>query len=405
MFKFIKDTFLNMISNFFVIFTLQLILYPLINRSIGQEEFGLFLSIIALVNLYSITIGSAFSNLYLKHYSYYKESNVEKVSYILHVKYLNTVNLICLVLLYLILLLIGLNYILSLIIVIICFLMTNRMFAIVWYRVKINYKRIFVINFFLGILYCTFSLFNYSSIFQVFLILLSIEVINLILIITLIKIDLNKLVISGEEKFNAKLKKAEIFYLILSNIFNNSMNYMDRWLITFLLNPLLVPIYYASTLTIKIFNQPLNVLSNVIFSYVANMKYVNKKNKILLLIIGPAFSGITFILGITVGPLVINKIYPSYFNNAIDVYWIINLALSLLVMDYIFRGYLMKFYPLKYKTIIDFVNIVLFLILSILLTIYHGNLFGIAHAQLVSYIGKNAIQYILIMKLPPEKSG
>lgn len=401
MLKFLKDTTLNMVSSFLVTFALQLLFFPAINKSIGQEDFGIFLSVIAIINFYSIALGTSFSNLYLKYYSKYKKKNIEKLSFDLYFKNLSIFNIFLLTFLCIIFVLFGFNYILAMSIICCCFLMTSRLYLLVWYRVKINYKKIFLVNLFLSILYLLFSFLRYMSLLSVFSAFLIIELITVILLIIFIKRDTAKEK-HIQNKIKLKINKQEIFYLIISNVSNNALNYMDRWLITFLLNPAMVPIFYASTLCIKIFNQPLNVLSNVIFSYVANLNTINKKNKIILLIFGPFFSCITFLLGITVGPIIIDKIYPSYFSDAKDIYWIINLALSLAVMDFIFRGYLIKFYPLKLKMIIDLINMVSFLLLSILFTNYYKSLLGIAYAQLISYGIKNSIQYILILKLKSD---
>src|SRR5699024_8516793 len=153
------------------------------------------------------------------------------------------------------------------------------------------------------------------------------------------------------------------------------------------------------SIAIKVFSQPLNVLSNVIFSYISNISKIKQGNRKSLLLVAPLFAIITYIFGMIIGPIIIQYIYPDYFLDAMDIFWILNLALSLTILDFIYRGYLIKFYPLIVKTLLDSVSLLIFIITSVWLTMMMNNLFGIAYAQLISYVFKNSIQYVLIFTL------
>lgn len=398
--RFLKDTTLNMFTNFLITFALQLLFYPIINESIGQVEFGLFLSLIAYVNVFSITIGSSYSNLYLRNYNEYDRNGSSFYAFKIYYKKLVQTSVLILIILFIIsATLFDISLKILVILELTCFFMTNRTYLISWLRARLNYKAISVFNLCLSLLYLLFALiFSYKHLMNVFLTFMLIEIIITLFIIFLIKKD-NK-----TNKLNNKLPidfdNKGIIFLVCSTLSSNAMNYIDRWIISILLTPASIPIYYAGSISIKIFSQPLNILSTVVFSYVSNMEVVKKKNKLLLLTITPIFSIVILILGMIIGPIVINVLYTSYYSAAMEIYWIICIAYSLTAMDYIFRGYIMKFYPLKFKAMIDVFAMIIFIFSAIVLTFLFENLFGIAIAQLIAFSIKNIIQYIFIAKLP-----
>src|SRR5699024_5837609 len=121
--------------------------------------------------------GSTFSNLFLKKYSDYLKENIVFVAFKKYLIVLNILGFTFSIIVLFISLIFKVNSVLVMITLLYSILMSNRIYGIVWYRVKINYKIIFVFNLSLAILYLLFSFFEYTSLISVFLNFLIIEVI------------------------------------------------------------------------------------------------------------------------------------------------------------------------------------------------------------------------------------
>ena len=75
--KFISDTVLNVISSFFPIFVLQIIVYPIISREISENSYGLMLSMYSLISLVSGTLGGELCNSRLLKDKVYEDENLQ----------------------------------------------------------------------------------------------------------------------------------------------------------------------------------------------------------------------------------------------------------------------------------------------------------------------------------------
>src|SRR5699024_11042037 len=105
---------------------------------------------------------------------------------------------------------------------------------------------------------------------------------------------------------------------------------------------------------------------------------------------------IIIVIGHFIGPIVIATLYPRYYNIAVDLFYILNVAFGLLSVDYILRGFIIKFYPEFLKMIIDIASTLLLIGFIFILSEQFG-LTGVAYGILVTYFIKATINMILLV--------
>ncbi|MGC8195354.1 hypothetical protein ACP3TN_11315 [Staphylococcus sp. IPLA37011] len=67
--KFLKDITLNIVSQAMFIAVQQLLLFPVFEKHLGQSNFGWFLLIYGIFNIFTVTIATSFTNLYQKKFN------------------------------------------------------------------------------------------------------------------------------------------------------------------------------------------------------------------------------------------------------------------------------------------------------------------------------------------------
>ncbi|MBL0848267.1 hypothetical protein JI668_11360, partial [Mammaliicoccus fleurettii] len=190
--------------------------------------------------------------------------------------------------------------------------------------------------------------------------------------------------------------------LLISGFAGATMTYSDRLLITYLLSGSAVSIFYIATLPSKMLLVPFNMLSSVILSYLADTDVINKKLKKTMSYTMPILCIFIFLISYFVGILIIKLIYPSYLTDIKSIYLIVNISFSLTIFDFVIRSFLVKYFSLKIKAIIDVMALCLFIILSLFFFTIYKNLFSIAFAQLITLLLKVTIEYIIFIRLKED---
>ncbi|MCC3712436.1 hypothetical protein LLP58_00005, partial [Staphylococcus hominis] len=102
--------------------------------------------------------------------------------------------------------------------------------------------------------------------------------------------------------------------------------------------------------------------------------------------------------------ILIKILYYSYINDIKDIYFIVTLSFGLICLDFILRSFLLKYFSIGKKAIIDISTLVIFFILSYLFVIIFNNLVSVALAQLFVYIIKVIVQLLIFVKLKPTET-
>lgn len=314
--KFLKDITLNIVSQAMFIAVQQLLLFPVFEKNLGQSNFGWFLLIYGIFNIFTVTIATSFTNLYQKkfnelfnelknrsaYYSFYKKllmcflilTIISSVSVII-----NKIDIV--------------NYILLGLLVVFT---ASRMFLMVWYRVQKKFSMILIVNFLLSSMYACLYFITINSVTEILISFMAIEFVINIIIYLLNRINIVVLI-------NSKIKDFDLIslnFLMVSGFSASLMNYSDRLIINILLGASSITIFYIATLPTKLMLFPFNMISSVILSYLANTDNITKylKNRVLISLPGVFIS--VFVISYFIGIIIMKIIYPQYIEEVFDIY-------------------------------------------------------------------------------------
>ncbi|RIO91003.1 hypothetical protein BUZ06_01205 [Staphylococcus gallinarum] len=396
--KFIKDVIFNVLAQAMFIAVQQLILFSVFEKNLGQKEFGWFLLIYGVFNVITVTIATSFTNLYQKKFSTFlnsfKKVNEYYVFYKIMIIYIGIFCIIGIIGA----LVFKLGFIIYLLLMLLIIFTTSRMFLIVWYRVHKNFTKILLINSVLSLLYAFLYIVNITTITQILLFFVVIEILINGLVYLICKIRIKDLIKSK----NLNFAHADLNFLMISGFAGSLLNYVDRFIITALLGASSVTIFYVATLPTKLMLFPFNMLSSVVLSYLASSEKLKRSLKIKILISLPFILLIVFISTYYIGIVLIQFLYKQYLNDITHIYSIVTITFGLICLDSILRSFLLKFYSIGRKTILDVITLIVFVLLSIIFVFYFKSIVSIAVAQLLTYTLKVLVEVIILSRLEVE---
>ncbi|MDW4520999.1 hypothetical protein QI033_06440 [Staphylococcus saprophyticus] len=393
--KFLKDITLNIASQAMFIAVQQLLLFPVFEKNLGQSNFGWFLLIYGIFNVFTVTIATSFTNLYQKKFNILLDELNTRVGYYGYYKKL-LVYFLILVIIFSVSICFTkidlLNYVLLALLVIFT---ASRMFLMVWYRVQKKFTIILVVNLLLSSMYACLYFISINNVVEILIAFIVIEFIINIFIYLLNKVNFIHLINSKIEKF----EMISLNLLMLSGFSASLMNYSDRFIINILLGASSITVFYIASLPTKLMLFPFNMISSVILSYLANTESINKslKNKVLIFLPG-VYIGV-FIITYFIGIFIIRIIYPQYLDDVLDIYLYVTLTFGFICIDYIIRSFLLKYYSLLKKAMLDVLTLLTFLLLSIMFNFVENSISSIAIAQLLTFAIKVFIEIVIFIKL------
>ncbi|WP_258534005.1 hypothetical protein [Staphylococcus saprophyticus] len=265
----------------------------------------------------------------------------------------------------------------------------------VWYRVQKKFTIILVVNLLLSSMYACLYFISINNVVEILIAFIVIEFIINIFIYLLNKVNFIHLINSKIEKF----EMISLNLLMLSGFSASLMNYSDRFIINILLGASSITVFYIASLPTKLMLFPFNMISSVILSYLANTESINKslKNKVLIFLPG-VYIGV-FIITYFIGIFIIRIIYPQYLDDVLDIYLYVTLTFGFICVDYIIRSFLLKYYSLLKKAMLDVLTLLTFLLLSIMFNFVENSISSIAIAQLLTFAIKVFIEIIIFIKL------
>ncbi|QHW35960.1 hypothetical protein GZH82_00460 [Staphylococcus ursi] len=393
--KFIKDMLINILSQGLFIIVQQVFLFPNFERTLGQNHFGRFLIVYGICNVVIITINTSFTNLYQKNYHMFgNEFEGKKALYSYYKKllgYILAVSIAGLIALFYV----DISFLTYFLLVLLILLTSSRMFLLVFYRVKKAFMKILKINMILSLFYITLLFIDMHNINEILFYFVMIEFVINVFTYVLVKVDLRMLLVVR----NKSIENSALVFLLTSGCVGALMNYSDRFIINYLFDASSVTIFYIATLPTKMLLFPFTMISSVILSYLANTDAITKNVKRRVYIILPLIIGMVFILSYFLGLILIRMLYVDYVESIENIYIFVTMTFSLISADYIIRSFLVKYYSLKRKAILDTLTLVLFMLLSLVLYTISQNIVVIALAQLLTYGIKIIVQLIIFNRL------
>lgn len=393
--KFIKDVFLNIASQSLFLAVMQLLLFPHFETSIGQNEFGEFLLYYAIFNVISVTLATSFTNLYQKKYNTYKGLTDSKLNYYIFMKSMMIYFSIFILLLFVLLIVTNITTLEYVILLFLILFTAIRTFMLVWYRVNKKFERILVINIVLSILYMCVIFLEIDSILNILISFSVVELVIILIIGLMVRIKIKTI-------FNINIKNISfksINILMISGFASSLMNYSDRFIINFLLGSGSITVFYIASLPTKMMLIPFNMLSSVILSYIAETDKISMKIKKKVFVLLPLIFLVVTMSSYFIGLILIKYIYPNYLPLIEKIYILVILTFGLICLEFILRSFLLKYYSIKIKALLDVSSLILFILLSMIFVNIEQSLIAIAYAQLISYAIKIFIEIIIFSKL------
>ncbi len=384
--KLIKDMIINIISFGVPIVILQFIVLPHFASTLTTEDYGLLLTLIALVSVISEMFIGTLSNVRILEDKNYKEKKIvgvfKALFYILIV-----VSAVCVFLFAIFLYKASIEDIVFL--VIYYLLLGFKIYNLTAFRLENKYNSVMVNNLIISIGYLGgILLYDLLSIWQVvYIVPTFLSCVHLYYKTNLYK---EEAIYSSEIK---PLFKQTGSYMS-SYIIGSGMSYLDRVFLYPILGPESVSVYQVSTLMGKLYSLIGAPINMVILSYTAKIKVITRKMKMIVISSATLFGIAYAFVSIFISPYVLRYLYPQYAEQALVYVPIVVSALTIFNVASIFRVISMKTSGHQTIFIIEIVYASVY-ILSAIILMYNFDLLGFCYATLIASITRY-ISYVYV---------
>ncbi len=363
--KIAVDMLLNIFATAIPICVLQLLLLPALSRYMGGDEYGLLVTILALLNLIPSTFGNVLNNIRLIEGKKGEDTQANFNVLLLVMAGINLVIMCVLTSIYEK----EITAYSLILIMIVSLLLLFREYFLVAFRIKLNYINIVISNlimvagYFLG-----FLLFRVTGRWQ-YMYLLG-YAISLFFII--LNSDLWKEPLSISSSF--KRISGQTALLTVANFLGRITTYADKLLIFPILGGTVVSIYYAATLFGKVVSMTINPISSVMLSYLSKSSKKNDNTFRMAFIIASFVCVIGYFVCVAISKPVLRLLYPQFVDLSIRYIWITTGTMVLTALTAIVNPFVLKFYDMKWQIVINGIYVAIYIGLSILLL----NIWGLA---------------------------
>lgn len=389
----LSNMILNTVAAAIPILSLQIVILPLISRYMDENEYGLVVTILSVLNIVPIILGNSLNNIRLLFNNKYIEKKLEGDFGILLLAdiIINSIIIFSWSYFY-ITIYADRNIIHICLIVVVSVLWLLREYFIVAFLIDLNYRAIFVNNILLAVGYFIgVILFFITKLWEC--IYIAGYIFSLFFIIKETKIWKEQLKITELWK---EVAKENLIYII-SCLMYRFTTYADKIILYPLLGGLNVSVYYVATLSGKIVTMLITPICGVMLSYLAKKKNSTKSsfNRVI------KYGSIACIIGyfgcILVSRPVLSILYPYYVDMAMNYIYITTAVVVIGVMISLINPYILKNMTMKWQIIINFSTLIIYIRTSLtLLKVFR--LMGFCIGTLIANIFKLAIMLGICLK-------
>lgn len=353
------DMLLNIVATAIPTIVLQLILLPAVSRFMTGNQYGLFITILALLNMIPSTFGNVLNNMRLIDGTNDTESTQYDFNVLLLV--LTAINLVFMIVFTLIydshssFFNLFLTLLISLVLLF-------REYYLVTFRIKLNFINIVLSNLIMvagyGLGYLFFRLSEAWQYIYIFGYLFS-------LIFIFAKSDLWKEPLSIGPSF--KHISIQTVLLTVATFLGRITTYADKLFIFPVLGGSVVSVYYTATLFGKVISMAINPISSVMLSYLskASKKSDNTFNLVFF------SSGIVSIFGylicLGISRPVLQVLYPQFVDDAMQYIYLTTGTMVLTSLISIVNPFVLKFFDMKWQIIINSIYVAVYIGISMIL--------------------------------------
>ena len=352
---------------------LQLFVYPLLNRQLGEAEFGNVLYVLGIVAVFAPSVGLAANNIRLVESREKKVLNGDSLLAMLPLLAVSAIVFFAVCNGYFSS---ASDYVFAALLTV---LTPLRYYGDVEYRMTLNYKGYFVYYLVLSLGYVAGALLYPLTKSWILCFLLGEASVWLLL---LTKGHIYKPLKKSENTLTVSKK---VLTLAASYLLVNMVLNLDRVLLQHLIDSSTVTVYYVASLLGKTAALLVGPLNGVVIGYLTKgkTKPITKKSfsfvSLAVFLVGAVlFAGISIVM-----PIFVKLLYPDIYNSVLSVSALANLSQIICFASSLLLTVMLTFCSEKWQFAIQLVYAILFLILSISFTASDG-LQGFVTASLVA---------------------
>ena len=371
------DMIINLAGTGISLAILQLVIYPILAKALGSEDYGQMQSIISVLYLLSGTLGGSLHTTRLVREYEYNENRIKADFNLLSLGCIaaTVVGIPVMMLLYAR----GMSFIdIALITVIGIFNFTSNYYA-VGFRLKIDYKAIFLSKIIgslgYGIGYGVFCLTGKWQFVYIVSFLLE-------TLYYYFKTDLFR---EPYQKSSLFKKTVQAFAnLGIAGLLSKTLTYFDKLLLYPLLGGTAVSIYVTANVFGKLILMTIEPITNVVLSYLSRQKRVSKNIWKIAVLIGAAGCALMYFVCLLVSGPVLNIFYPQWAEESLRLVPLTTLSLAISAFLSIVYPFTLKTIDTSRQIILNIIGIAAYIV-SVLLLYKPMGVRGCCIALIISY--------------------
>lgn len=377
----------NILASLVVTFTLQILVYPLMARSVSVNEYGLVLTVMGIVNTIVVALGNTLNNIRLVQNQVY-ESIGEQGDFNIILILISTLGAISLIIIMMAFKYIGLLDITLLTLTVIFGILKS--YYLVGYRLKLNFTFNLYCNLVITIGYIIGVLLFYITKTWI-LIFLTGEIFGCIFLF--FTTEFLKEPIRITSIFKQTISK--YMMLIVTGAIATALTYMDRLIIFPLLGGAAVSTFTVASFFGKSIGLVMIPIAGVLLGYYAqsDFKFTRKRFWVInfyVLIFSTLFLGISLVAAYWFTGV----LYPTLIEAAKPYIFIANLASIIGVASSMVQPAVLKFAPMFWQIIIQVVYSILYIGVGVFMLKVYG-IYGFCIAIILSNTVRLIFLYII----------
>lgn len=352
------DMLLNIVATAIPTFVLQLLLLPALSRYMGGEEYGLLVTILALLNMIPSTFGNVLNNIRLIEG---KNEETPQPDFNPLLLILTGINLVLMTIFTLVYDKEITLYSLILVLIVSILLLFREYFTVA-FRIKLNYKNIVISNLIMVVGYVIgFLLFRATGRWQYMYIMG--YLVSLVFIFIKSELWKEPIVISTAFKHIG----GQTIMLSIATFLGRITTYADKLLIFPVLGGTVVSVYYAATLFGKVVSMTINPISSVMLSYLSKSTKKNNNTFKLAFLSSATVCIAGYFVCIAISRPVLKLLYPQFVNEAMQFIWFTTGTMVITALISIVNPFVLKFFDMKWQIAINCVYVSVYVGISMAL--------------------------------------
>lgn len=373
----VKDMAISVGGNAVPLFVLQFIVLPALGVNVPSDQYGLVITLASFFSFCPATFGTVLNNVRLIRDNEYAEGDKGKDFSVL-VALLSAVSFAASALYAGSIASLGIAEYLALGLTGTLFFLNA--YWVVAFRLKIDYRSIFLANVMLALGYLAgFGLLLVCGFWElIYLCGQACMAIYLIKTTGMLKTPLRR---TGHF---AQITK-EAVQLSIASFLARVSSYCDRMILFPLLGGTAASVYYVSTLLAKVVSLLATSINNVVLSYLAKKTDVSNKRFLMTIAIGAIICCICYGIVMVVSPPVLSFLYPQFVDEALVCLPITSVTAFVTVLKGLVDPYVLRFRPILWQILFSGLSVIIYFFAAFLLLSEFG-LIGFCWGALIAEV-------------------